>query len=142
MIIFDNQRNRISPHRKNDILILFEILSNDSFEMTTSKIFDYGIDYYFDQKRKWSFLTSRKLNSLLIEKLMLFTSSKYLQMRKLYFESFFLFVTSNWIVPKGSFPSLNTVSSLNINYICNILNCTFSYYILIYYIFNINNVLI
>ena len=83
-----------------------------------------------------------KWNSLLIEKLMLFTSSKYLQMQKLYFESFFLFVTSNWIVPKGFFPSLNTVSSLNINYICNILNCTFSYYKLIYYIFNINNVLI
>ena len=142
MIIFDNQRNRISPHRKNDILILFEILSKDSFEMTNSKIFDYGIDHYFDEKRKWSFLTLRKLNSLIIEKLMLFTSSKYLQMRKLYFESFFLFVTSNWIVPKGSFPSLNTVSSLNINYICNILNCTFSYYILMYYILNINNVLI
>ena len=77
MIIFDNQRNRISPHRKNDILFLFEILSNDSFEMTNSKIFDYGIDHYFDEKRKWSFLTLRKLNSLLIEKLMLFTSSKY-----------------------------------------------------------------
>ena len=35
------------------------------------------------------------------------------------------------IAPKGSFLALNTVSSLNINYICNALNCTFTYYILI-----------
>ena len=35
------------------------------------------------------------------------------------------------IAPKGSFLALNTVSSLNINYICNALNCTFSGNILI-----------
>ena len=98
--------------------------------------------FRWGENEKQTFSKFWENSFLLNEKMISFSSSKYSPMQKVYFESFFLCETSNWIVPKGSFSSLNTVSSLNINYICNILNCTFSYYILIYYIFNINNVLI
>ena len=84
----------------------------------------------------------KKRYSFLIEKMICSPFRNTYKCENCILNHFVLCETSIRIVPKGSFASLNTVSSLNINYICNILNCTFSYYILIYYIFNVNNVLI
>ena len=100
--------------------------------------------HHFDEKRMGNshFRNSQKIKFTSHRKIDVVHLFEILTNAKIVFWNIFLCRTSNWIIPKGYFSSLNTVSSLNINYICNILNCTFSYYKLIYYIFNINNVLI